>query len=305
MLEATRSLTTAGAVFVIATLAGCALPAHNNTLIFAVHRKVGFDVTPTNSTNAGVTFGYSSNEFAWVPLWANGPDGKPLADCDDGPKKTEDDNSKSTATSATNTTSEKPSNYACAKDPRFMGKDTETGNRAQDAYSVFASFGGDFQGSASNEVSATGKLASFFATGMAAQNLSEKMSDDLLSANTPKKRKEKTPEQLLQSQLQKWLTQSADKKAVIDVCVNAMLSDVPSLNANGEISGQVKGYSPEDAAQLIGLIVDMKAKNSRSLVGKRAEYLTLRWEAEMDAQKKLANTSNIDPVADTRKAICK
>jgi hypothetical protein len=162
MRQATRLLSAA----LIASLVGCALPAHNNTLIFAVHRKVGIDITPTNATNAGLTIGYSSNEFAWVPLWANDRDGKPMTPCYDN-----------TTTSEDKKITTKSEQKKCPEglSPKFVGTNAEGGgksNKDEDAYSTFASFGGDIRADAAN-TNAGIKLASFFATGIAAQHLAE------------------------------------------------------------------------------------------------------------------------------------
>ncbi len=160
----------------IALTACSTLPPHNNTLIFAVHRKVGIDITPTNSTNAGLTIGYSSNEFAWVPLWANDGDGKPILECPTSKdavmptKKYKDkDGIETTVTPY------------CASKARFVGVDGELGTagsrstKDEDSYSVFASFGGAVAAKAgADQPTGSINIASFFATGIAAQNLAQR-----------------------------------------------------------------------------------------------------------------------------------
>jgi hypothetical protein len=128
-------------VIIIAFLAlvcGCANTPHNDVLIFGTNTKVAFDVSadPANSGTPNVTLGYTRLEIAWVPLRANGilvdEDGKPMSDI-------------------------------TAKGRKYIGMN----EKQQDAYSVFASFGGSFSGGGA----AKAGLSQFFATGIAAQNL--------------------------------------------------------------------------------------------------------------------------------------
>jgi hypothetical protein len=138
-------------------LVGCALPQHNNTLIFSVQRDVGVGVkTPVDGTAPSLYLGYKSSEIAWVPLWAN--------------QRTETGR----VTTMLCNTATVPDGR-CINGPKFVGdSDTPGRNDAHDAYSTFASFGGDFgaTNSSANGQVVTGKMASFFATGVAAQHLS-------------------------------------------------------------------------------------------------------------------------------------
>ncbi len=111
-------------------VAACETVKHNDVLIFGTNTKVAFDVSsdPTNAGIPSLTLGYKRQEVALVPLMANCP----LATCE----------------------------KECRK---YIGVD----GAKKDTYSVFASFGGDFNGG-----SKTGAgLSQFFATGIAAQNL--------------------------------------------------------------------------------------------------------------------------------------
>jgi hypothetical protein len=161
---------------IIIFLVGCALPAHNNTLVFAVNRDIGVGVA-SGPTDAGVNInlGYKSRELAWVPLWANsGGDAMPCY-----------------AHSLTKTASITPGGESktlgsatfdagtksCIYGPKFVASDRESNKESLfDAYSTFASFGGRIAagGSTGSPSAEAGiQLASFFATGVAAQKLAE------------------------------------------------------------------------------------------------------------------------------------
>lgn len=142
---------------VLAAMGGCALPAHNNTLIFAVKRDLGVGVTTPSATDAGVsvTIGYKERQAAWVPMWANESSG----DSGQGVKTINCDQEK----------------FSCKNGPKYLADGLGVkGSDSHDAYSTYASFGGDVSaggdGSGRNAQAGT-KLASFFATGIAAQLL--------------------------------------------------------------------------------------------------------------------------------------
>ena len=126
----------AGAFLAIggATVSGCSALPHNDVLIFGTETTVAVDVgsSATNGGTPEITIGYKREEAVWLPLLANGRDSKPRP-----PAGT-------------------------------MYRATGPDSKAQDAYSVFASFGAELEGG-------TGKakvgLAQFFATGIAAQRL--------------------------------------------------------------------------------------------------------------------------------------
>ncbi|WP_416548322.1 hypothetical protein ACHEXK_05315 [Limnohabitans sp. DCL3] len=305
MRQTTRSLITTGAVLAVATLAGCALPAHNNTLIFAVHRKVGLDVTPTSGTNAGLTVGYSSNEFAWVPLWANDADGKPFTDCDTENKATNE--KLMNGTTKISTEAVQKMSIRCAKDPKFVAIDNGTNDRNKDSYSVFASFGGDINAGSGTENTAGVKVASFFATGMAAQNLSENDAGQLLGASTgAQKRKPQTPEQANKSLILQWLRKSADEDKVSAKCIDALLQNIPAT-ITGSLSKDLDKYSPEDATTLIVATLDIKAKTTLPEVAAQANVLTARWDPEYQKHKNdVANKDKkVDEMAaSTRNILC-
>lgn len=156
-------------------LQACALPAHNNTLVFAVNRDIGVGVA-SGPTDAGVNIhlGYKSRELAWVPLWANqGGDAMPCMNTTLSKSGGSIGSSTPTTVSATATGT---GGISCMHGPKFVGdseKATASGNDAHDAYSTFASFGGSLAGSAGGSASANATMASFFATGVAAQHLAK------------------------------------------------------------------------------------------------------------------------------------
>jgi hypothetical protein len=165
-----------GTLALVSTLlAGCALPAHNNTLIFAVKRDVGVDVSGPTAADPGVSInlGYKERQMAWVPLWANQTTGgfgeKHAMNCYD-----------------------KGGTSACKQSAKFVGDSDPVGSRtneANDAYSTFASFGGAINtrvvGNSETIAQADGKLASFFATGVAAQYLAKDTSNYDLVGTKP------------------------------------------------------------------------------------------------------------------------
>jgi hypothetical protein len=153
-------------------LGGCAIPAHNNTLIFAVKRDLGLGVSTPSAADQSIniTLGYKERQAAWVPLWANSQTGGQEAKAQD----------------CLNANRKQPLDkdllkISCKHGPKFVGdSDPAKGNNeANDAYSTFASFGGDLGangasgGSAGPNANVRGKLASFFATGVAAQYLAK------------------------------------------------------------------------------------------------------------------------------------
>ncbi|MBT9493671.1 MAG: hypothetical protein IV107_15300 [Paucibacter sp.] len=184
--------TSIGFLTALTALAGCALPAHNNTLIFATKTDVGLGVSTPSATDAGVsvTLGYKERRAAWVPLWAN-KDKDGALPCQVDERTTEKNGT-------TEKTTETFGRSSCKHGPKFVGDGTGSGNDSNDAYSTLASFGGDFGASGTAggvpQAEVRGKLASFFATGVAAQNLSKQLNmvSDALSepAKAPKQRQE-------------------------------------------------------------------------------------------------------------------
>jgi len=317
MRQTQRTLKTLSIVTLALLTAACGnLPPHNNTLIFAVHRKVGIDVTPTSGTNAGLTLGYSSNEFAWVPLWANDADGKPFTDCESENKEINKTLIRGENSSATKNLSSRISieevkklSFRCAKDPKFVASDNGTGDKNKDSYSVFASFGGDLNARSGTENTVGAKIASFFATGVAAQHLAENDPGQLLGSSTgTKSRKPPTPEQLAKNLSLQWLRKSADGENVSGECIAAMLKDIDS-SIRDSLSKDLDKYPPETANNLIFNALEEKAKSSLPEVGKHAADLTTRWGGEQHKHNAVAKEAKKDippkeVQAQTRNALC-
>lgn len=157
-----QTIALAGAGLVLA-LGGC---AHNDVLVFGTDTKVAIDVetAATQGGSPSITIGYKRKEAVWMPLLVNAKDSK-IVPCEkdshgactpgsSGAWSTDDAKYKSTDTLADDTTHQ-----------------TET---RSDAYSVFASLGAKFDTSAAGgSPKASGALAQFFATGLAAVNISQ------------------------------------------------------------------------------------------------------------------------------------
>ena len=162
-----QTIALAGAGLALA-LGGC---AHNDVLVFGTDTKVAIDVetAATQGGSPSITIGYKRKEAVWMPLLVNAKDSK-IVPC------------------------EKDSHGACtpgsggpwtAEDAKYKSTDTTSQNgkteTRSDAYSVFASIGADIKGGATAETDANGKpktgatagvgVAQFFATGIAAINL--------------------------------------------------------------------------------------------------------------------------------------
>ena len=163
--------------------AGCALHRdrnpHNDVLVFGTQTKFGADISaPLNTgTLPQINIGYNRAEAVWMPLRPNGPPGTTIVDvrtqneiaaeltaCDANLSAViADAKDRNRACLATVLPNAKYVSMASGVNNSLGGADLEI-----DTYSVFASFGvrGNVSGS-----EASGGLAQFFATGIAAQRL--------------------------------------------------------------------------------------------------------------------------------------
>lgn len=254
-----------------AVLVGCALPAHNNTLIFAVKRDVNLSVNTPSAAEPefSVNLGYKERQAAWVPLWANEKTGgfgeKTAMECTQG-----------------------LGSSACMRSAKFVG-DSEPGTRgndAHDAYSTFASFGGKVdtrvEGGSATVAQVNGNLASFFATGVAAQHLAKDASKmDLAGVRSDQDAKKSTPEQEAQ-RLQKAVQADTRKSLETFFQMTAVYSNsTPTLaTVNPDCLGKlakdmnakeppdlswVKGRNPEDAANALLTLSGMLLTEQRKL----------------------------------------
>ena len=152
-----------GIAGLVALLNGCYTPKHSNVLIFATNTKFALDVSyDSKMQQPNVTVGYTRQEGVWMPLLANrGKDG--LAPATPNCCAT--------------------SNSAARADDMYVGNEGTN----LDTYSVLATFGAKFSGGGSltNGSQASGGLAQFFATGLAARELAKRGGADLVSVRAP------------------------------------------------------------------------------------------------------------------------
>ncbi len=149
------------AALTIALLAsGCTTPHHSNALIFGTNTSVGLDVSQGASGSPGILVGYRRQEAVFMPLVATekfDENGIPTP-CAVTPRMLNGDE----------------------RHVRILARDGEPvlspcflvgrNGGALDTYSVLASFGAQFSARAT-QPEASGGLAQFFATGLAAQAL--------------------------------------------------------------------------------------------------------------------------------------
>jgi hypothetical protein len=255
-----------------AALAGCALPAHNNTLIFAVKRDVNLSVNTPSAAEPefSINVGYKERQAAWVPLWTNKRTGgfgeKEAMDCTPGLGLS-----------------------ACMRSAKFVGDSDPggKGNDAHDAYSTFASFGGaaatQVQGASATSAQFSGNLASFFATGVAAQHLAKDASKmDMVGTRSGQDKTKESPEQIAAEKLEKAIQK--DTKQSLEELFNVTASYIgttPTLaivnqDCLGKLAKEldaksppdlswVKGRSPEEAAEKLVSMGGMTQPQLRKL----------------------------------------
>lgn len=134
-------------------LPGCVQATrHSNTMLFGTNTKFGLSVGTTPANIPEINVGYSRQEAVVLPLVANV--------ADNGTVQTPCDMSSGGVGAEKSKFAVHPCSLVAVK------------AEALDSYSVLASFGADFDGSANADGSkAKGGLAQYFATGMAAQLL--------------------------------------------------------------------------------------------------------------------------------------
>lgn len=143
----------AGSLGAVALTGAC---AHNDVLVFGTSTTIGLNVqtASTNGAAPSIVLGYEREEAVWMPLLANGRDSPPICAAD---------------AQGRCLTGSIP-----ASQLMYRSETERNGRINRDTYSVFASLGARFNGSASgqNGAAAGGGLAQFFATGNAALNIS-------------------------------------------------------------------------------------------------------------------------------------
>ena len=150
-------LKVAGVVLAVVSVAGCSqMTKHSNTMLFGTNTKVGLDVGLDATQVPNITVGFRRQEAVIMPLVAN------VAESDGDlipcqlPRTEETDKVI----------------HPC----RLVARRYENNKRsAEDSYSVLASFGAKFSANTDkSSTGATGGLAQYFATGVAAQLLAAK-----------------------------------------------------------------------------------------------------------------------------------
>ncbi|WP_347691975.1 hypothetical protein [Rheinheimera fenheensis] len=161
------------------------MPEHSNTLVFGTTTKFAIDLSTSSTTQTPeLTVGYKRTEAVWLPLLAN----------------------------LKNADGELVPNSCSGAECLFNSTET------QDAYSVLASFGAEFGGegktSVSNQSSSTGEapsidgsskasggIAQYFATGLAAQLLAKEGGASLVTIQSGNAASKKSPQQYLMDEL--------------------------------------------------------------------------------------------------------
>jgi hypothetical protein len=158
-----RLYTSAAPLIALAMTGGCAqMTRHSNTMLFGTNTVVGLRVGTTAGQVPSVDFGYTRQEAVVMPLLANtqestNPNQNRLSPCN-----------VNTAV-ATSDGSDRIPVHPCL----FVG----INGRTMDTYSVLGTFGAHFQGQSQGgttpggSATASGGLAQYFATGIAAQIL--------------------------------------------------------------------------------------------------------------------------------------
>lgn len=150
------------------SLAACVHAPHNDVLVFGTDTSFGVTVgsDPANSQLPNLSIGYKRHEAVWMPLIVNGQSSVPVCGRSAGqPEQPCEDRS------------------GAVENPKYVGSSKRGSVEDNDAYSVFASFGG--RGSAGTGDADVG-VAQFFATGVAAQRLaSNPMAQQMVSVQSP------------------------------------------------------------------------------------------------------------------------
>lgn len=246
-----------------------ALPAHNNTLMFAVKRDLGIGIAAPSATDPefSLHFGYKERQAAWIPLWVNkttggmGVSGVEAMPCP------------AAGVSVEVTPNGSNHDHSCKRAAKLLGDGVPVGaakgNEPNDAYSTFASFGGDFTAEKSDGIAGTFKMASFFATGVAAQNLSRDAGGVHLLSNAPSKAvpqdKKQTAHDLAREQLAQYLSVTAQKTEKAEradaTCLQKLGKSFEASQADQFV--WVAGRHPKDAANQwmdLAALTDAQAK---------------------------------------------
>lgn len=148
-------------------LSGCVQSTrHSNTMVFGTKTTLALKVGTTTGATPEIVVGYDRQEAVIMPLLANTVDkskapNNRLSPCDVS----------------------KPLDVTGAEFAVHPCSFVAVKGGSLDSYSVLASFGADFSAKAANSPEASGGLAQYFATGMAAQILAAKGGAALVSTS--------------------------------------------------------------------------------------------------------------------------
>lgn len=204
-------------------LAGCtSTPRHTNTLIFGTNTVVGLNVAQESAASAGVIVGYKRQEAVWMPLLPNqAPSG-----------------------------AGEPAPAPCTekdKCPKF--ESTSPGKT--DTYSVLASFGARYQGSAGGTAGAQadGGIAQYFATGIAAQLLAQSGGASLVNtaAADPLTPSERAAGRAARATLDQQATQLVTKLMAADG-KSIDMGKLDTLMTNAKLSVGSQAYLKDEAS---------------------------------------------------------
>lgn len=163
-----------------AVLGGCVQATrHSNTMYFGTNTTFGIKAGASAGEVPQVVVGYDRQEAVVMPLLAN------TADVSTGK---DDTRNRLVPCDATRPLEVSGATYAVHPCSFVAFRD-----KAQDSYSVIASFGADFGGKANTNVEVSGGLAQYFATGMAAQMLAAKGGAALVSTGKAAQESARTP----------------------------------------------------------------------------------------------------------------
>lgn len=155
-------------VALMTALGGCVQATrHSNAIVFGTNTSFGIKVGPNATSVPSITVGYDRQEAVLLPVVANAGEAPPQRG---GTSARTNNNNNNLLTpcdltkSVTTTGSADFAIHPCSL--------VAVNGRAMDSYSVLASFGADFSGTGNERgVEASGGLAQYFSTGMAAQML--------------------------------------------------------------------------------------------------------------------------------------
>jgi hypothetical protein len=191
-------------------LAGCVqMTRHSNTMVFGTNTSFGIKVGADATATPGITVGYSRQEAVIMPLVANtGGTADGLLPCPVGADGTFP--------------------VGCL----LVGQNGSTRGDMRDAYSVFASFGTRFSAKGTNP-EASGQIAQYFATGVAAQKLAEAGAATIALGSAAAASSEPEAIVLRQTQIDASEAVATKVEAASDASFPALLDRVDVASASG------------------------------------------------------------------------